>query len=125
MSYLRAGILRLFESGKRVSDISRLSDIPKQTVSYVVKRFRETGSNKDRQRSCHPKTATTTPNCGKIRGRVKRNPQTKKIRPESWARQLVFPKVRFTEFLRKISGTFLKRKLAPSRTIQLNHFCGT
>src|SRR5277367_347219 len=122
MSYLRAGILRLFESGKRVSDISRLSNIPKQTVSYVVKRFRETGSNKDQQRSCHPKTATTTANCGKIRGRVKRNHQTKKNSTKKLGKAVGISKSSIHRILTKISGTFLKRKLAPSRTIQLNHF---
>uniref|UniRef100_A0A915D5T0 Paired domain-containing protein n=1 Tax=Ditylenchus dipsaci TaxID=166011 RepID=A0A915D5T0_9BILA len=62
MSDSRAGIVRLYQEGHGVMDISRLLNVPKQTVSKAIKRFEETGSNEDRARIGRPVTATTDEN---------------------------------------------------------------
>uniref|UniRef100_A0A915EM89 Uncharacterized protein n=1 Tax=Ditylenchus dipsaci TaxID=166011 RepID=A0A915EM89_9BILA len=67
MSDLRAGIVRLW---KKQSEIARDMNVPKQTVSDAIKKFRETGRNEDRARSGRPATATTPENIRKIKKKI-------------------------------------------------------
>ena len=48
MSHLRPGIIKLYQQGKKVNEISRLLEVPHQIVSYAINRFRETGSNEEK-----------------------------------------------------------------------------
>ena len=70
MSDLRAGIVRLHQQGNSQAEISRLLDVNKSTVSRAIKRFEETGSNKDRPRSGRPVTATTDENMQLIADKI-------------------------------------------------------
>jgi DNA-binding MarR family transcriptional regulator len=56
MNELRAAIIRAHENGKGVREIARFLDIEPSIVSRTIKRFEETGSNKNRKRE---KTART------------------------------------------------------------------
>uniref|UniRef100_A0A914C8Z6 Transposase n=1 Tax=Acrobeloides nanus TaxID=290746 RepID=A0A914C8Z6_9BILA len=47
---LRPNIIRAHEKEKGVREIARFLDISPATVSRAIKRFEETGSNKDRER---------------------------------------------------------------------------
>ena len=58
MADLRAGIIRLHEQGQKPREIARLLDVPPRTVYDAIKRFEETGSNKDRPRSGRPGNPT-------------------------------------------------------------------
>jgi transposase len=78
MKELRAGIIRLFEQGKSGRQIAKDMNLPQRTVSDAIKRFQETGSNKDRARSGRPKTARTPANIRKVKGRIQRNPSSRK-----------------------------------------------
>lgn len=73
MKELRCAIYRLFEQGKRKSEISRLLQVPESTVRKVIKRFQETGSHDDRPGRGAKKTATTAANREKIKRRIQRN----------------------------------------------------
>jgi len=50
MKELRPAIIRAHEKGKGVREIVRFLDIEPSTVSRTIKRFEETGSNKNRKR---------------------------------------------------------------------------
>lgn len=78
MSNQRSAIIKLHEKGKGATEIGRLLDIHRNTVSKAIKRYQETGSNHDRPRSGRPKTANTAANRKKILGRIARNPSTQK-----------------------------------------------
>ena len=62
MKQLRPVIVRLFEEGKKKSEISRLLNLPESTVRKAIKRFQETGNNDDRARTVRPRTANTPDN---------------------------------------------------------------
>ena len=70
MADLRAGIVRLWQEGMKQCDIVRSMDIPKQTVSKAIQRFRETGINADRPRSGRPITATTRQNIQRVKRKI-------------------------------------------------------
>uniref|UniRef100_A0A914DEJ7 Paired domain-containing protein n=1 Tax=Acrobeloides nanus TaxID=290746 RepID=A0A914DEJ7_9BILA len=48
MADLRPAIIRAHQIGRGVREIARFLDIPVMTVSDAIKRFEESGSNKDR-----------------------------------------------------------------------------
>ncbi len=70
MADLRPAIIRLWQIGKKKSEISRELIVPYQTVSDAIKRFEETGSNEDRVRSGRPATADTPENRRKIEEKI-------------------------------------------------------
>src|ERR1700752_1769210 len=78
MSNQRSAIIKLHEKGKGATEIGRLLDIHRNTVSKAIKRYQETGSNHDRPRSSRPKTANAAANRKKILGRIARN-STRKL----------------------------------------------
>ena len=47
-SEFRSAIIRMHENGKGMREIARYLGISPNTVSLAIKRFEETGSNKDR-----------------------------------------------------------------------------
>jgi transposase len=59
-------------------EIVEFLGVPKATVSDTIKRFEETGSNKDRPGRGRPRTARTPANKRKIKGRIQRNPSSRK-----------------------------------------------
>ena len=71
---LRPAIIRAHEKGKAVREIARFLDISPATVSRAIKRFEETGSNKDRERV---KTARNRRNIQRAKAMINRNPTTK------------------------------------------------
>lgn len=70
MGDLRPAIVKLWQDGKRKCEISRLLDVPESTVRDAIKRFEETGSNKDRARSGRPTTANILENRQKIEDKI-------------------------------------------------------
>lgn len=78
MTELRAAIIRLFEQGNSGEKIGKMLDVPARTAREVIKRFKETGSYEDRPRSGRPRTARTPVNKRKIKGRIQRNPNSRK-----------------------------------------------
>lgn len=74
----RPAIIRLFEQGFRVMEISRMLQVKRQTVSKAIKRFQETGTNEDRKGRGRPRTANISVIRRKILRRIKRNPSTQK-----------------------------------------------
>lgn len=75
MENKRGEIIALHNIGKGQIEIVRMLGIPKQTVSYAIKRYKELGCTKDRPRSGRPCSANT-PHIRKIiRDRVRRNPR--------------------------------------------------
>lgn len=78
MKEYRGGIIRLFEQGKSGYQIAKDMNLNVNSVNKIIKRYRETGSFEDRPRSGRPKTARTPINKRKIRGRIQRNPSSRK-----------------------------------------------
>ena len=78
ISNLRDAIIRAHNRGKKVMEISEFLGIPHPTVSKTIKRFEETGSNKDRPGRGRKLTARTPANKRKIKGRIQRNPSSRK-----------------------------------------------
>ena len=83
MKELRGGIIRLFEEGKNANQIATAMNLDRKTVGRIIHRYQETGSYEDRHKSGRPKTARTPANKRKIKGRIQRNPNSRKnsIRP--------------------------------------------
>ena len=73
MSNKRSTILELFRKGMRQCDIVRLLNVPKQTVSKAVNRFKELGNDGRRSGSGRRRTVNTSANRQIIRKRIKRN----------------------------------------------------
>ena len=48
MKELRPAIIRMYQNGIPMREISRLLDVPKSIVIDDIKRFEETGTNEDR-----------------------------------------------------------------------------
>lgn len=70
MADLRPGIIKLWQEGMKQCVIARAMKISKQTVSYAIRRFKETGANVDRPRSGRPRTAITTDNIEKVNSKI-------------------------------------------------------
>ena len=62
MKELRPAIIRMYQNGIPMREISRLLDVPKSTVIDDIKRFEETGTNEDRARRGSQRAARTTKN---------------------------------------------------------------
>ena len=58
-------------------EIARYLGISPNTVSLAIKRFEETGSNKDRPGRGRKKTARSKENIQRTKGMIRRNPTTK------------------------------------------------
>jgi transposase len=78
MKKLRAGIIHLFEQGKTGYEISKEMKLAKSTVYKIINRFKETGSYEDKPRKGRPRTARTMSNKTKVKGRIQRNPSSRK-----------------------------------------------
>ena len=78
MKELRGGIIRLFEEGKNANQIATAMNLDRKTVGRIIHRYQETGSYEDRHRSGRPRTARTPVNKRKIKGRIQRNPNSRK-----------------------------------------------
>ena len=75
MSSQHSAIINLHEKDKGATEIGRLLDIHRNTFHKAIKRYQETGSNDDRPRSGHPKTASTAANRQKISQSNRQKPQ--------------------------------------------------
>ena len=75
MKNYRHIIVRLFQEGKHVSEISQPLNLVKSTVSRTIKRFQETCSNNDIQGKCRPRTSNTNANRKKIKLQIQKNPR--------------------------------------------------
>lgn len=73
MSNKREVIFELFLSGKKQSEISRLLNVPKQTVSDAIRRFKELGHSGRRPGSGRKRTINISSNRQIISKRIKRN----------------------------------------------------
>lgn len=74
----RAGIIQLHLSGKRQCEIFKLlqkSKVSRQTISYTIKRYIETGSIQDRKRSGRPRSVRTPRMVKALKERIRRNPR--------------------------------------------------
>ena len=78
MKDLRGGIIRLFEQGKTGHEIAKEMKLGNKTVYRIIHRYQETGSYNDKPRSGRPRTARTPANKRKIKGRIQRNPNSRK-----------------------------------------------
>ena len=75
MSNKRSAILELFRRGKRQCDIVRLLNVPRQTVSKAIIRFKELGHEGDRPGRGRKCTVNTPANRKIIKKRIERNPR--------------------------------------------------
>ena len=57
MKEFRGGIIRMFEQGKSGYQIAQDMNLHARTVNRIIKRYQETGSYSDRQKSRRPRTA--------------------------------------------------------------------
>jgi len=73
MSNKRSAILELFRAGKRQCEIVRLLNMPKQTISDAINRFKELGHDGRRPGSGRKRTVNTSANRKIIKKRVLRN----------------------------------------------------
>jgi transposase len=71
-------ITKLNQKGKSEREISELLDVPKSTVHNILVKFNETGTTERRHGSGRPRTARTATNKRKIKGRIQRNPSSRK-----------------------------------------------
>lgn len=72
MTENRKHIMQLFRSGKRQCEIARMLKVPKQTISDVIKRFKELGNTGRRPGSGRKRTVNISRNRQIIRKRVQR-----------------------------------------------------
>ena len=78
MESQRCAVVELHRVGKSASEILKALKLPKSRLSFVyrtIQRYNETGSENDRNRSSHPRTATTPKVNKTIASRIARNPQ--------------------------------------------------
>uniref|UniRef100_A0A914DRZ2 Tc3 transposase DNA binding domain-containing protein n=1 Tax=Acrobeloides nanus TaxID=290746 RepID=A0A914DRZ2_9BILA len=75
MKEFRGGIIRMFEQGKSGYQIAQDMNLHERTFNRIIKRYQETESYSDRQRSGRPRTARTLANKRKIKGRIQRSPE--------------------------------------------------
>ncbi|GFW20365.1 uncharacterized protein TNCV_3458031 [Trichonephila clavipes] len=75
MSSKRSAILELFQQGKRQCEIVCLLNVPRQTVSVAICRFKELGNDDRRPGSERKRTVNTSRNRKAIEKRVQRNPR--------------------------------------------------
>ena len=74
----RVAIVNLYLRGKSQSEILNILNLPKTSRKLVyrtIKRYKDTGSTSDKQRSGRPTFVTTTQKRKVIRSRIQRNPQ--------------------------------------------------
>ena len=74
----RVAIVNFYLLGKSQSEILNILNFPKtrrKLIYRTIKRYMDTGSTSDRQRSGRPTSATTTQKRKVIRSRIQRNPQ--------------------------------------------------
>lgn len=76
MNSNRDVIVRLFQEGRKQSDIARSLNLSRQLVSKAIKRYKETGSNKDRPGKGRKRNINITKIQRKIKSRIQRNPRT-------------------------------------------------
>ena len=80
----RVAIVNLYLQGKSQSEILKILNFPKTSRKLIyrtIKRYRDTGSTSDKQRSGRPTSVTTTQKRKVIRSRIQRNPNG---RCEKW-----------------------------------------
>uniref|UniRef100_A0A914CR90 Tc3 transposase DNA binding domain-containing protein n=1 Tax=Acrobeloides nanus TaxID=290746 RepID=A0A914CR90_9BILA len=78
MKEFRGGIIRLFEQGKSGYQIAKDMKLPYTTMRNTICHYRETGNYNDRPRSRRPRTARTPAKIRKIKGRIQRNPNSRR-----------------------------------------------
>ena len=83
MKELRPAIIRMYQNGIPMREISRLLDVPKSTVIDDIKRFEETGTNEDRAGRGR-KRLQTTKNVNKFEECSSGIQRPKEILHESW-----------------------------------------
>lgn len=71
----RSAILALYQQGKKQCEIVKLLKVPKQTVSYAIKRFKELGHDGERSGRGRKCSVNTQRNRKVIKKRVQRNPR--------------------------------------------------
>ncbi len=71
---VRELVVDSFQKGISQAEISKSLGIPKQTVSYTIKRFLETDSNEDRPGRGRKRTATSEKNQRRVERKIERNP---------------------------------------------------
>ena len=86
MKEFRGGIIRLFEQGKSGYQIAKDMKLPYTTVRDTIRRYRETGNYNDRPRSGRPRTARTPAKIRKIKGRIQRNPNSRRNSTQKMAK---------------------------------------
>src|SRR5882724_4001007 len=98
MKEFRGGIIRLFEQGKSGYQIAKDMKLPYTTVRDTIRRYRETGNYNDRPRSGRPRTARTPVKIRKIKGRIQRNPNSRRNSTRKWPKELELEEVQCSEF---------------------------
>uniref|UniRef100_A0A914DKV7 Uncharacterized protein n=1 Tax=Acrobeloides nanus TaxID=290746 RepID=A0A914DKV7_9BILA len=88
MSEMRPAIIKLHEKGYSVRKIEEMLDVPRSTVQDHIKRFEETGSNKDRKGRGRKRTARSKKNVQRAKGMLKRNKTTKANSSRKLAKKL-------------------------------------
>lgn len=71
----RSDILSLSKAGHTQKQIAEMTGFSRRTIENTVRRFRETGTTKDRPRSGRPATATTPIITRSIRDKIRHNPK--------------------------------------------------
>src|SRR5690348_11657614 len=101
MADLRQAIIKAHQNGKGVREIARFLDIDKMAVSRAIKRFEETGSNKDRPGRGRKKTARSQHKIQSAKEMIRRNPTTKANSTRKLAKKLGIGKDSAHRILRK------------------------
>ncbi|EPB69468.1 hypothetical protein ANCCEY_11441 [Ancylostoma ceylanicum] len=71
----REYIIRLHSKGTSAQVIAKRLELPRSTVNYTIKRFKECGGTQDHHRSGRPVTATTENAIKKVRDRIRHKAQ--------------------------------------------------
>lgn len=72
----RETIVALSLEGTGLKDIVEITGIPKSTVQFVLRRYRETGNTTDRPKRGRPRTASTPKMMKIIQAQLRENPNT-------------------------------------------------
>ena len=71
MAEFRPAIVKMYEKGKSIREISALFDVPYTTAQNALRICEETGSNADRHRSGRPRISRNPKNVQKTKSRIK------------------------------------------------------
>lgn len=100
-SELRPAYVYLKQKGKTITAIAEFFGVHRDTISDAIRRFEQSGSNKNRSGSGRPRTATSVVNQEAVSNEIAANPSTKFNSARKLARRLLISRRSVQRILRR------------------------